>query len=470
MWYANVVGGPSTPVAKRRRNILFAMTLVVTAVAALLLWDGHREADARLGQLARRHHLVAFALALDFAERLAALDRQHSSDARADVLEREALLDRAMEDAAKLEKDGRLIVLMHQPDRDGFRRTSGAVVHSQALDDALARGDESLILGEDEADALGIGREWGVVGLAQVDDRTGLPPIRLVVASSARGESERVTHDRWRDVISIAGVTLIVLAFGGLVLREQRRELDLAARLERETIERQRNEQLRRADRLATLAALSTGIAHELATPLAVIAGRAEQLQAGLEGDAASTRALRAIDDQVVRMRAVMEGFLALARGQSPAMIPIAPTEPMNEAAGIVRSRFEQNGVELVLTSGKDLPAIACDPRLFVQVLVNLLVNACQASKSGQRVELAVATNGKRVVFTIADEGEGIAPEVLQRVTEPFFTTRTKSGGAGLGLSIVKEIVEQHGGSFHIEPRPTGGTIATVDIPERDNT
>jgi signal transduction histidine kinase len=465
-----VDASPQLPVARRRRNILLAMLAVVAAVVVLVLWDGQREAQARLDQLARRHHLVAFGLALDFAERFKAINERAYPDPHDKVIARERLLERALDDAARLERAGNLIVLVHLPDRGGFRRTSGAILNSPKLDAALERGDESLTLGETDATTLGLERNYAVVGLAQVEDRSGLPPVRLVVASSARGEGVRVTHDFWRAIISIAGVTAIVLAFGGLVLREQRRELDLAASLQREHVERERDEQLARAQRLATLAALSTGIAHELATPLGVIAGRAEQLGRAGGHDPSSARALRAIDEQIERMRAVMEGFLALARGQNPTLQSIAAADVAREAATLVASRFEKSNIALEVPSPSK-SRVKCDPRLFVQVLVNLLVNACQASASGARVILRVRDEGARVAFRITDEGEGIAPEVLARVTEPFFTTRTKSGGSGLGLAIAKELTEQHGGTLQVGPRPEGrGTVATVDLPRAEET
>src|SRR3954463_13880688 len=93
-----------------------------------------------------------------------------------------------------------------------------------------------------------------------------------------------------------------------------------------------------------------------------------------------------------------------------------------------------------------DLPRIACDPKLFEQVLVNLLLNACDACAEGGQVELSVRSRvkGERMAFIVTDDGEGITPEVAGRAAEPFFTTKSEDVGTGLGLAIANEIVKHH--------------------------
>jgi two-component system sensor histidine kinase AtoS len=100
---------------------------------------------------------------------------------------------------------------------------------------------------------------------------------------------------------------------------------------------------------------------------------------------------------------------------------------------------------------------------MFEQVLVNLLLNACEACKPGGSAELSVRTEDKRVVFSVEDDGVGIGEEAAARATEPFFTTKPE--GTGLGLAITNEIVHHHSGSLVLRARPTGGTQATVELP-----
>jgi signal transduction histidine kinase len=132
----------------------------------------------------------------------------------------------------------------------------------------------------------------------------------------------------------------------------------------------------------------------------------------------------------------------------------------------MVGHRFEKRGVTLVSKVAPGLPDVLCDTKLMPQVLVNLLLNACDACDAGGRVELAVDARDERVVFSVLDDGHGIPPGVAARVTEPFFTTKAPGEGSGLGLAIAREIVLHHRGSLRLEPRKDGsrGTLATVEL------
>lgn len=451
---------------RRRRSLWWAIAASLTLIAVLVAWDTARLSALRVEQQAHRHHLVAFALALDIADRLASLP--DSDDGAESVLrDRERLLARAVQDAARLEREGEMLVLLHYPDRAGFLRTNGSVLASATLQAALDAGDDSRVLTADQAKAIGLPADTAVVGLAKVADAWRGRALGLAVASSASDERARFRHGIWRNVLGMSAAALAVLLLGVAALREQRRELALVAKLERERLERARDEQLSRAERMATLAALSTGIAHELATPLGVIAGRAEQLRAHAATEPKATRALGAIEAQVQRMRAVMEGFLALARGQRRALSVVSAAALAREAEELVRFRFDKAEVALQVdvAAGRAV-GIACDAPLFVQVLVNLLENACQASRAGDTVQLRLERHADRLRFCVLDRGQGLDPEVRQRVTEPFFTTRTTQGGSGLGLAIAKEIVAQHDGVLALESREDGGcgTVARVEL------
>jgi signal transduction histidine kinase len=131
-----------------------------------------------------------------------------------------------------------------------------------------------------------------------------------------------------------------------------------------------------------------------------------------------------------------------------------------------VEHRFEQGGIVLDLELEADLPEVACDVRLFEQVLVNLLLNACDASSEGGRVTLSVHGDRERVDFVVADDGIGISPEVAERATEPFFTTKSEGKGTGLGLAIANEIVKHHCGSLTLSSGAKGrGTRVCVQVP-----
>jgi signal transduction histidine kinase len=248
-------------------------------------------------------------------------------------------------------------------------------------------------------------------------------------------------------------------------MRKQRKELELGHELALTQLRNERDERLVRADKLATMGALATGIAHEVSTPLGVILGRAEQLSPK-QSDERSRRAVEIITEQTERIFAVVRGFLSLARGGQPALQHSDPVALARAAMGLVEHRFEKAGVLLSAELGREVSKVACDARLFEQVLVNLLLNACDASSEGARVTMAVRGDRDRVAFEVADSGVGISPDVAERATEPFFTTKPEGKGTGLGLAIANEIVKHHCGTLTLGPGLGGrGTRVLVELP-----
>jgi signal transduction histidine kinase len=284
--------------------------------------------------------------------------------------------------------------------------------------------------------------------------------------ATAGGERDRELRAKWRLALTVVLPSGLVLLFGGVALRRQRRQLELARELSMAELIRERDERLVRADKLATLGALATGIAHEVSTPLGVIIGRAEQVLPRVSQDERTQRAVQAIIDRGNRINQVVRGMLALARGLAPTLEHVEPSRVARAACELVQHRFTNAGVELKLEVQPQLPAIACEPRLFEQVLVNLLLNACDACHSSGHVQLEVHAEAERVAFTVLDDGAGISPLAAARATEPFFTTKSRDQGTGLGLAIANEIVKHHNGSLSIGPREDrAGTRAAVSLP-----
>jgi signal transduction histidine kinase len=172
------------------------------------------------------------------------------------------------------------------------------------------------------------------------------------------------------------------------------------------------------------------------------------------------------IGEQIARMRAVMQGFLALARGDAPARSSVSSARLAAEAADLVRHRFDGAGVEL-RAEIEASSTVRCDPALIVQALANVLVNACQASTRGQTVTLRARDDlaAGRVRFVVEDEGAGMDDEEMARATAPFFTTRSREGGTGLGLAIAAEITQHHGGTVTLSRGAPRGLRATIDLP-----
>ena len=445
--------------------VLAWMILAIAVVALLAYWDEQRESADALDDFASEQAALANGVSIALRSRLA-----HDSRAAVDEA---SLLDTLR----AIEKPAATRMLARLPS-GALVSTDGTVVHAVAIAKGFATRASWVRLSRSEASELGLPPRTAIAGLAAIDGgREGdVAEWGVAVVATARRERDRELRAERRLVLGVVVASGLVLAFGGLALRKQRRQLELARELAVAAIRQERDERLVRADKLATLGALATGVAHEVSTPLGVIVGRAEQLMASLEHDERSRRAVEVIAEQATRISRVVRGLLGLARGDSPAMEQVDPAALARAALELVDHRFTEAGVDVRSDIAPVLPRVACEPRLFEQVLVNLLLNACDACDGGGTVELSVHADGDRVTFVVLDDGAGITPEAAARATEPFFTTKPAGQGTGLGLAISNEIVKHHNGTLVLAPRSARGvadvahrgrigTRACVEIP-----
>lgn len=434
------------------------MVVAIALVAALGYWDVQREWRSTFDDFAQEQATLARGLASAISSRARAFES--SSSATASLLS----------DVRSVERSSSLRLFLARPGQDGLSTIDGRIVHDGAVHRALREGTSWVRLDRNEAPAFGLPKRTAVAGIAGFDGPDG--KWSVVVAATALRIRDRELRAQWRSVGVVVLASGLVLLFGGLAMRKQRKELELASELAIKEIEREREEELVHVDKLATMAALATGIAHEVSTPLGVIVGRAEQLLPKIAHDERAKKGVESIIDQGTRISRVVRGFLNLARGESPVLEHVNPGIVAEAAEELVEHRFEKAGVRLIVRLDGQLPSIACDPRLLEQVLINLLLNACDACERGGLVELVVQADDERVSFVVTDDGMGITPEAAARATEPFFTTKPAGQGTGLGLAITAEIVKHHGGHFSIGPKhldgahnPPRGTRALVELP-----
>lgn len=434
------------------------MALAIALVAVLGYWDAQREWRSALADFAEDQATLAQGVASAISGRAHALGSL--STAAGDFLS----------GVRSVERPSSLRLLLARPGQNGLSTTDGRMVQDAYVQRALREGTPWVRLDRNEAPAFGLPKRTAVAGLARFDGPGG--KWAVVVAATALRERDRELRAQWRSVGGVVLASALVLLFGGLAMRKQRKELELAGELAIKELEREREEELVHVDKLATMAALATGIAHEVSTPLGVIVGRAEQLLPKVSHDERARKGVESIIEQGTRISRVVRGFLNLARGESPALEHVDPGTVAQAAEELVEHRFEKAGVDLAVRLDRNLPKIACDPRLLEQVLINLLLNACDACERGGLVELSVRADSERVGFVVTDDGMGITPEDAARATEPFFTTKPIGQGTGLGLAIATEIVKHHGGHLSIAPRQMNGdrnqpcgTRASVDLP-----
>ena len=422
--------------------LLLGMMLAIGAVAALAYWDEQREFSAALSDFAGEQTALARAIAPTLQEGLTPF----------------------LIAARSIEKPRQVRVLVGEPSRAALTTSGGSSLRSAALESGLSGTADWLRLSRAEAAALALPARTAMAGFAHVDTAAGRWGIAVV--ASAQNERDRELLAQVRLALSVFVASGLVLVFGGLALKNQRNRLELANELAIAAVQSARDERLVRADKLATMGALAMGIAHEVSTPLGVILGRAEQLLARATDDARSHRAAQAIVEQAVRIDAIVRGFLSLARGDAPQTERVPPNALAEVAVDSVGHRFSKAGVRLSISLEQGLPWVTCEPRLMEQVLVNLLLNACDACLVGGEVELRVSAEGPRVAFVVTDDGCGISEDDAARILDPFFTTKPVGQGSGLGLAITSELVKHHRGTLSVAPRTDRrGTRACVELP-----
>jgi len=214
---------------------------------------------------------------------------------------------------------------------------------------------------------------------------------------------------------------------------------------------------------------------HELRTPLATLIGYTETLREQADELDAATRDrfLAVVHDEARRMQRVVEDLISLSRIEAEKFT--APTEAValepliDQALDSARRMADERSSALVRDVADGLPRISADRGQIAQLLDNLITNALRYGEPGTPVTVSAQAEGPMVRLTVRDEGEGIAPEHVARVTERFYrvdTSRSRSlGGTGLGLSIVKHIVERHRGRLNIESELGKGTSIHVLLP-----
>ena len=236
-------------------------------------------------------------------------------------------------------------------------------------------------------------------------------------------------------------------------------------------------EQLRHTERLATLGRLSSGIAHELGTPLNVISGRAKLIASEDQDKEEIIECSHIIREQAARMTKLIRQFLDFARRRALQKAPIDLQIMSGQILEMLNSNASKLGVSLELVKNNKIPLVSIDSSQIQQVLMNLVMNGIQAMPKGGHLEVRLSLervwppfqkSGEKkesLAICVTDEGEGISQENMNHLFEPFFTTKETGKGTGLGLSIAHGIVEEHGGWIDVESEPGKGSCFTIFLP-----
>ncbi|MBD3299022.1 MAG: PAS domain-containing protein, partial [candidate division Zixibacteria bacterium] len=231
-----------------------------------------------------------------------------------------------------------------------------------------------------------------------------------------------------------------------------------------ETETREMEEQMRRSQRLSEMGNLAAGVAHEIRNPLNAIGLAAQRLQMEVT-DPDARKIAATVLEETRRLNVIVEDFLSLARPSTQPVETVNVSELVTSVASMARFDAEQQGVvwSEMIADDVIVRGISDDLR---KALWNVITNAIAATPRDCGVAIRLETRGTDALVSVHDEGSGIAPELIDRVFQPYFTT--KDHGTGLGLAITHRIVSDHDGTIRIDSPPSGadtGTMVTITLP-----
>ena len=240
----------------------------------------------------------------------------------------------------------------------------------------------------------------------------------------------------------------------------------------RDTLDRHRlreenrrlQEEIRRRERLVTVNILSAGLAHNIRNPLVTIQTFLEMLPAQRDDPEFMGQYRMHALSEVKRISGLVDELVRYAREDAPRAEQLNVGEVLRTASSLLSHEAELRGVQMGVKTEGDL-SLCADFQELIEAFTTVLLNALQACKPGGAVRAEACEDGTRVRITIEDTGVGIPEDCLPHVFDPFFTTREPNEGVGLGLTIARAIVEQHGGRISIESRPDAGTRVRIELP-----
>lgn len=225
-------------------------------------------------------------------------------------------------------------------------------------------------------------------------------------------------------------------------------------------------EQLNRAEHLSTLGEMVAGISHEIRNPLGIIRSSADHLKKKMAEIDPHNPFPNVIVEETDRLNHIITDFLNFAKPKIPNLLPCQIEEVIEKNILFLETQIKKGGYEIEKEFAETIPEIVADTEMLYQAFLNILINAMHAMPEGGtiRIEIRPDSMPGGVLVVFQDNGEGIQDHLKEKVWDPFFTTKEK--GTGLGLGLVKNIIESHNGSIRIDNKPEGGACITIVLPE----
>lgn len=228
-------------------------------------------------------------------------------------------------------------------------------------------------------------------------------------------------------------------------------------------VEELHHREIERASQLATVGELASGVAHEIRNPVVGVSNGLDLVRRRVGRDPVLEPIIDEMSHQLTRIQGTLQELLAFARPATPTLAPLSGNNLVERTIRLVQPAAARANVHVVVQLDPTLPRFMADEEMLHQALVNVLMNALQATPAGGTVTVTTRRVGASIELEIADTGSGISPEHVEFVFKPFYTTRHT--GTGLGLPITRQIIQRHGGSVTLTSRVHVGTTITLRLP-----
>jgi len=312
-----------------------------------------------------------------------------------------------------------------------------------------------------------------MLGLEKKVKLVTFAPLKVVKASPEQevptiGVIE-IIQDLSEDYNSIIQFQILILSTSGTVMLILLLVLIFVVRkgeriIEKRTEERLKlEEKLSRAEKLSSIGEMTAGISHEIRNPLGIIKSSADLLKKKMLAIDPSNNIPDIIIEESNRLNNIITDFLNFARPKELNMTTCHINEIIDKNLSFLSVQTNENNLNIQKICEKDIPKMIADPDMLYQAFLNIFINSMQAMPTGGNIFVKIKCKNNRVKVTVEDEGEGISDDLKKKIWDPFFTT--KEQGTGLGLGIVKNIIESHGGTIKLSNRSAGGAKAAIELP-----
>ncbi len=369
------------------------------------------------------------------------------------------------------------VMQLNQYDQEGvFSYSTDKLPLGKKCDDVL--GVKRALAGENHFEFPGYHPLWGLLWQRgpeahrlkayipfRLEQRLGSEPGPVVgvfeITQDISGDLAQIAKSRMIILLTLA----VIMGLLFIVLRQIVKQAEVIQERRQEE-QRELEGQLHQAERLAALGEMTAGVAHEVRNPLGIISSTAELLQERLVQYEPQNRLAQIIVEEANRLNEKVTEFLDFARPRVPNLRSCDLEGVLNRSLEFLQPEIERRGITVTRYYQLNSRALSADLDLLHQAFLNILLNAIQAMPHGGQlvVSTKVGPQGRGGEICFEDTGEGIDLDTQKKIFNPFFTTKER--GSGLGLPIVKSIIESHQGSIKIDSTVGKGTAVTLSLPE----